>query len=278
MGLKFKKAGGGKTPAGKYVLPTSASEPKRNIEDFSFWFFGRPKVGKTTLAEQFKLGGKPPIHIFAEPGGKAISNFQVLIRKWNDAPKYLELIEQSDRFGAAVVDTVEALYQHSWNYQQKTMGWDHPSDLGYGKGWSAVKEPVLRFLDRVLGMPDKGAILISHAKTGTRSTADGDEVEDIHPNLSGAMLEDVAGMVDVIGYYFRSRGQNWLRIRPADNIMAGCRLEENFRFSDGSPVDVIPMGNSKEVAYQNLIAAFNNELDRPEPEKKKKLLKKKAKA
>jgi 3-phosphoglycerate kinase len=121
-------------------------------------------------------------------------------------------------------------------YILKKLDIEHPSDLGYGKGWDAVKTPFIKALKRLLNLEDKGAVLVSHAVRGSRKTKDGDEIEDIHPNLSGKILEEVAGAVDVIGYYHIRKGGYVLQIRPTDDVMAGCRLEENFNFTDGSPI------------------------------------------
>jgi hypothetical protein len=41
-------------------------------------------------------------------------------------------------------------------------------------------------------------------------------------------------------------------------LNAGCRLAENFRTPDGKPIHAIPMGNSVQESYDNLMAAFSN--------------------
>lgn len=250
----------------KFHLPTEFSEPCTELADYTFWIYGIPGAGKTTLSQMFD----DPIHVMTEPGAKALRLKPVYPRRWEQVNPIIDAIEESTEFKTATLDTVEAMYDLAWKWAQKKNGWEHPSDEGYGKGWASVSEPFLKALKRLMNLPDKGCVLISHAKNGTRKLSDGDEVEDVHPNLSGKMLEEVAGAVDVVGYYHTRRGQAVLQIRPTDEVMAKCRLEENFNYEDGGPIRYIPMGTSKQEAYANLLAAFNNELERPAERKVKK--------
>ena len=51
-------------------------------------------------------------------------------------------------------------------------------------------------------------------------------------------------------------------LRGDDYIDAGTRLgePENIRFfyPDGTPIKVLPMGNTSKESYQNFLSAFNN--------------------
>lgn len=258
--MKLKLKNKKKEKRQRFNLPTEFTEPKPNIEDYILWFFGGPGIGKTSLSQQFE----DPLHWMFEAGHKALRLKPIFPRRWSHVEGFADTAEADDDFKTNVIDTVEAMYELAWAAAKKKMGWDHPSDEPYGKGWDSVKAPFIKALNRIMFMPHKGTVLISHAKSGERKTYDGDVFEDIHPNLSGAALEAVAGAVDVIGYYHIRKGQHVLQIRPSDDVMAKCRLEERFLYTDGSPIKFIPMGESKVEAYENFVAAFNNELDRPE--------------
>jgi hypothetical protein len=260
----------GKKEKQRFVLPTTFSEPMTELSDFSIWLYGPPKHGKTTLCQQFDS----MLHLMFEPGYKALRLKFRKPKKWEHVDRWIDVIEADDEFKNVSVDTVEAMYDLCWKAILKKLDIEHPSDLGYGKGWDAVRSPFIKALKRLLNLEHKGCVLVSHANKGTRTTKDGDEIEDIHPNLSGRILEEVAGAVDVIAYYHVRRGEHTLQIRPSDDVMAGCRLEENFNYTDGSPIKFIPMGSSKQEAYENLLAAFNNELERPEERRKQHKLKK----
>lgn len=269
--MKFKsKKKGNKFAKAKYTLPTVDTEPMGNIEDYSFLIYGPPGTGKTTLANQMKIEDRPNLMMMAEDGTKALRCRPVHIRKWPDAEAYLQLLVDSQEYGGGVLDTAEALYEHSRRYHLKKLEVEHENDAPYGKGWAATRDPFTDWLKRFLSIPDKGAVVISHSTRGTRKSNEGDEVEDVHPNIPGKVLDEVTGAVDVVGYLYRAKGQNWLRIRQTDDIMAKCRLVENFQHTDGTPVALIPMGNSPAESYEALVTAFNNELEPPPPPEKRK--------
>lgn len=268
MKLKRKKSKASRD----YALPTVFSEPSSNIWDYTFLIFGPPKIGKTSLFSTLKTAA----YLMFEEGGKALSIRKKQVTSWEAVEGYLRSAQKADpkKFGPLILDTAEGLYGIAWDHFLAKLEIEHPSDLDYGKGWDAVGSPFRRVLKKYVSLRDIGTVLISHAKRGDRKLASGDVVEDIHPNLSGRPLEEVAGMVDVIGYYHFRRGSRVLQIRGDDEVMAGCRLEENFLYDDGSPIKYIPMGESKQEAYGNFLAAFNNELTKPVERKKKTKLKK----
>lgn len=264
--LKKKKGKGG-----GLKLPTVDSEPLTNIFDYNLMIYGSPGVGKTTLALELRQSDdRPNLLMLAEDGAKALRCRPVHLTTWAKVEGFGDLLANSEDYGGGILDTAEALLDLAWRHFLKRMSIEHPSEADWGKGWDAVRRPPLQWLKRMLSLPDKAFFTISHSVIGTREGKDGDEFEDIHPNIPGKMLEEIVGMIDVLGYLYFHKGQNWLRIRQTDEIMAKCRLEENFVFTDGTPVDVIPMGTSKIESRDALIAAFNNELDPPPPEIRKK--------
>jgi hypothetical protein len=65
--------------------------------------------------------------------------------------------------------------------------------------------------------------------------------------------------VAVVGnYYIDEQGKRWMRVAPTKDVEAKCRLESNFRFSDGTPMVDIPMGDTPAEAYGNFEKAFKN--------------------
>lgn len=243
----------------RFSLPTSFSKIRENLSDYSLLIYGMAGEGKTTFTQQFP----DPFHLMTEPGGKALRLKQRQPRSVKEAETFVSLWEEAEDFSNIVCDTVEALYDLFWAAALKKLKIEHPADEPYGKGWDAVRSPFLKLLKRIINHPTKGGILISHVAHGTRKLSDGDEVEDFHPNLSGKPLEEVCGAVDLVGFYHQRKGAKVLQIRATEDAYAKCRLEDHFNYSDGSRVRYIPMGDSKEEAYQNFVAAFNNELEKP---------------
>lgn len=260
-------------------LATELSEVPSDIRDYVLWFYGSPGIGKTSLASMFE-----DVHfLMFEAGGKALRTYQKHMNTWPEFRAYLKAFAKGGhRFKSTVTDVVEKAHAMCFAYMCKKLVISHPADVqDFGKSWGAIMNEFLEAFGELGTLPGMGTILISHAAMTKRTTRTGEEVEDIHPALSGKPLEALEGSVDLLGYMHIRKGQHVMQIRADDTIMAKCRLEENFRYTDGTPIKYIPLGDSKQSAYENFIAAFNNELEPPvsPPEKErpttKKLVKKK---
>ena len=95
--------------------------------------YGKPKVGKSTLASQI------PNAIFAatEKGYNYLQVNAVDIHKWEDI---LELgaafTTQKHPYKTVIIDTCDIAYKHCEKYIMDKHQVNHPSDLGFGKGFS----------------------------------------------------------------------------------------------------------------------------------------------
>lgn len=245
-------------------LPTEKSAPAADIQDYVIWVYGSPGIGKTSLAAKFDEA----MCLMFEPGGKALRIYQVPINTWPEYRAYIKkLKEGGHNFKTTVTDVVELAYQMCFKYMCQKLVISHPADVeDYGKSWGLINNEFYNTLGELTSIPNMGSVLISHATSTKRKTRTGEEVEDIHPAISGKPLEALEGAVDLLGYMHIRRGKRVMQIRATDNVMAKCRLEENFRHTDGSPVVFIPLGNSSTESYENFVKAFNNELPPPEKE------------
>lgn len=245
------------------TLPDEPSTPSVDIGDYVLWFYGSPGMGKTTLASMFP----DAMFLMFEPGGKALKIFQRSVLRWPELQAYTKQLQSQTRFRTSVVDVVEKAYTMCFDYMCKKLVIEHPHDADdYGKSWGKINNEFYGRIGDLASIPHMGNILISHAAMTKRKTRTGEEVEDIHPALTGKPLEALEGSVDLLGYMYHRRGQRVMQIQGTDQIMAKCRLEENFRHTDGSQVRLIPLGNSKHEAFDNFMRAFNNELPPPEKE------------
>lgn len=246
------------------TLPDEPSEPAGSIAEYVLWFYGSPGIGKTSLASMFEGA----MFMMFEPGGKALRIHQTAITKWPEYQAYIAVLQKGGhKFQTTVTDVVEKAYAMCFKYMCQKLVISHPSDVDdYGKSWGLINNEFYNVLGELTSIPGMGSILISHAAMTKRKTRTGEEVEDIHPALTGKPLEALEGSVDLLGYMHIRRGQHVMQIQGTDAIMAKCRLEENFRHTDGSQIKYIPLGNSKSEAYDNFMSAFNNELSPPEKE------------
>jgi hypothetical protein len=103
----------------------------------------------------------------------------------------------------------------------------------------------------------KGVILISHATEREIKTRSGTKYDRIQPTMSNQARDIVEGMVDIWAYYTYEGKRRVLQIRGDEHIMAGNRLQSNFRYG-GKEVREIDMGSSAEDAYTNLVTCFAN--------------------
>ncbi len=259
-GLKKKAA---KTVV-EVSLPTEPSVPAADIGDYVIWVYGSPGIGKTSLASKFDAA----MCLMFEPGGKALRLYQRPINSWPEYRAYIKKLKDGGhKFKTTVTDVVELAYQMCFKYMCQKLVITHPSDVeDFGKSWGLINNEFYNTLGELTSIPNMGTVLISHATATKRKTRTGEETEDIHPAISGKPLEALEGAVDLLGYMHIRRGKRVMQIRATDNVMAKCRLEENFRHTDGSPVMYVPLGNSSSESYENFAKAFNNELPPPEKE------------
>jgi hypothetical protein len=237
----------------EFTLSTTLSKPSINIGDYSILFYGSKKIGKTTLAALF-----PESYFMKfEEGTKALSVYGDPMKSWAIAKKAVRLLKKDKKYKTVVVDTADASYALCFDDTCQEKGWDHPSDEGYGKGWSEIKRRYSRWVTDLLNT-GKGVIFISHASNPEVRRRDGSSYNQVQPTMAGQAREILEGIVDIWGYYHYDDGQRVLQIRGDDDVSAGHRLENNFKTPDGEDLKFIYMGATKKEGYKNLIDAFNN--------------------
>ena len=250
-------------------------EPLVDIGDYTLWLFGEAGVGKTSLAAQF-----PDAHLFMwEPGAKSLLTRWRQVKEWPEWVGYLDLLENDESVRTIVVDVLEMAYKMCFDYMCKhVMHIDHPNDENdRGKSWSRISDEFMKQMRRAMGMPGKGCVFISHAASREIKRFDGEKYDRICPNLSNSPLNMMEGAVDIMAYMYSDRNGRRLQVRPDDLVMAKCRPTDAFKWEDGSPMPSFYLGRDAEEAYQNLTAAFANQLEKPvEAAKPKKVLKRRS--
>lgn len=245
----------------KLSLPTERSVPSTRIQDFTILLFGEKKIGKTDLTAQFD----DTLHLMTEPGGKAQSIFQVVVRNWREFQGYVKLLEKDKRFRTVSVDTADLLYKMCFDYMMQKMGIEHPSEESYGKGWAAIRTEFEKWVMRLIGT-GKGVIFVSHAQEKEIKMRGGEKYDRISPTMAGQARDVLEGVVDIWAYYGYDGSRRILTIQGSDHIGAGHRLKAHFRTPKGKPLVSVDMGGSAEEGYGNLIAAFNNKYVPPKIE------------
>jgi len=238
----------------KFVLPTERSEPEDSLGAYTWLIFGEKKIGKTSLTALF---GKA-IHLFTEPGGKALRLYPVVINSWRKFKKAIKALRKDKTFDTVVVDIVDPLYPMVEDYTCEKLVIDDLADEEWGKGWRENRREFERTFGELLNS-GKGVIFLSHAQEVEVETRDGATYDRMMPTMHKKMRDLVEGSVDIWAYYSYDKRRRVLQILGDDHVSAGHRLEGRFLTPDGKPIRRIDMGTSAKEAYKNVTAAFNNE-------------------
>lgn len=240
----------------KFKLPTERSEPDDNLGSYTWLIFGEKKIGKTSLTAMI---GKA-VHLFTEPGGKALRLYPVVIDNWKKFKKAVRALKKDKTFTTVVVDIVDPLYPMVEDYTCEKLVIDDLADEEWGKGWRDNRKEFERVFGELLNS-GKGVIFISHAQEQKVETRDGTEYDRMMPTMHKRMRELVEGSVDIWAYYTYDKRRRVLQILGDDHISAGHRLEGRFLTPDGRPIRRIDMGTSAKQGWQNVVAAFNNKYE-----------------
>lgn len=264
----------------KFRLPTERSEPAEDLGAYTWLIFGEKKIGKTTLTALF---GKA-VHLFTEPGGKALRVYPVIIDDWRKFKKAVRALKKDSKFDTVVVDIVDKLYPMCEDYTCDKLGIQDLAEEDWGKGWRENRKEFQRVLDELLNT-GKGVVFISHAQEQEVETRDGKTYDRMMPTMHKRMRDEIESVVDIWAYYTYDRKRRVLQILGDDHVSAGHRLEGRFQTPDGRAIRCIDMGSSSKQAYKNVVAAFNNkyeptkerDVDSPEEEDEDRKTKKKKK-
>lgn len=279
--VKKKTTGGRKeesADAVRFELPTERTEPKGSIGDYTWLIMGEKKIGKTSLTAQ--MG--EVLHGMTEPGGKALSLYEVPLSDWATFRKMIRALKRKrDQYDTVVIDVADRLYPMCDDYVCEKLVIQDLAEEDWGKGWREMKKEFEREITELLNL-GMGVVFISHVQEQEIETRDGRKYDRIMPTMHKRMRELIEGVVDIWAYYTYDRRRRVLVILGDDHVSAGHRLEGRFQTADGKPIRQIDMGTSAKQGYRNIVDAFHNryvptkatDVDDPEqeaPAKKKKM-------
>lgn len=237
-------------------LPDNLSKPLKNLSELAIVIYGNTGIGKSTLCRHF---GKPFYFRF-EPSSKWHSTFQSpVITHWNTALAYLRAAENNLKgFTTMVLDTAGPCYDRCLEGVCERLSISHPGKVkDYGASWKEVQKEFHQFHSRLASL-NIGLIVVAHETTDDIETMEGKKKNMIIPHFSGWCMDFYKRWVDIIGYYFYYGKDRYLLIRGSDSVMAKCNTEDHFLTTGNERVVCIPMGNSSEEAYTNIMFAFDN--------------------
>lgn len=251
-------------------LETELSTPPASLTDYSWLIYGRKKIGKTTLAAQF-----PGAYFLStEPGTKALRVLGSACPTWEHFTGYIDLLcKEANPERTVIVDVIDFAYDMIYRKVCDQQMVESPTDMNdFGATWKKIRRLFREQLMRLVTRPG-GVVFLSHDTEKEVELRDGSKVERVQPTMSSQAMGEVEGLVDVIGLYEYHDEGRILRIDGTTRMLAGCRLNEHFKYTDGSRMSDVPMGANETEAWENLNAAFRNEFDAPPPPQKKELRK-----
>lgn len=158
--------------------------------------------------------------------------YEVKVPDWHTFLKVCgELTKGNHSFKTIVIDTVDNLWKSCSEYVRAQQGIQHESDLGYGKGFTLVRDEFFRVLRKLALLP-YGVVLTSHVNIEEMSTRVS-KINRAVPTIPKSGRDIVIGMVDIILYadsVLTDEGEKRiLRTQPSENWVAGDRTEHAFK-------------------------------------------------
>lgn len=237
------------------VLPSKKNKPSESLFDYSLVLYGERKIGKTTLAEQFPDN----LMIEFEPGARALEAYVMEVQSYAHFEGIVEaILSGQHKFKSTTVDTGGVAYEMAMAYGCHVHDIEHPgAENDYGASWSKIRkvfvDPMRQLLNSGLGF-----IVIGHEQEKEIETRSGRKFVKMRPNFSKQADEFFTSQIDNIFYYHYDHNERWLQIEGDEYVTAGHRIKGHFLTPKGERVHRIPMGDSEEEAFKNLMAAFNN--------------------
>lgn len=244
------------------ILPTVANVPSNNIEDYSLLIAGPKKIGKTSLAA---AAGKNPYIIQGEPKNSlALSYRQNDIISWPDLLEVIMLLEKNPNYcDVKIIDDVPSFYNLCFSFICKKHGFEHPQDLGYGKGWKFVEMEFESKMKRIQNLKG-GIIYTAHTQIKEFENRHGGKFNRLETTMTGQADKLLDALVQIWGVMeYNKENERVITIRGNDFIKAGCGIKGRFLYEDGSEIQQIPLGNDANYGWSNIVKGFNNKLAKP---------------
>ena len=210
-------------------FPLIESNPKKLIEDFLIFIYGRVKIGKSEFCSHISNS----LFLETEPGLKFLKVKKMKIASWKDFCDIVKILEKklikTLNYKCIVVDTVDNLSRFCMDFVCTKKKIEHPSDQEWGKGWEALFNEWHRWIVRLSSL-SVGVIFIGH-HTEKEMIYRNMKITRVVPALGNTFYRSINALVDFIFYVGNERvkkNNKWverrfLYTRATENIEAGSR-------------------------------------------------------
>lgn len=232
------------------LLNLEPSTVSRDLTGYITYVYGKPKVGKTTLAKD--MGA---LILACEDGTRAMTGaYAQIMHNWADIKAIQRMTKDprfKERYKAIAIDTVDIAASYCEKYVCSAHGVQAINEIPWGQGYQKLKK---EFEDTFREIANQGiaVLFISHDKEKTFKRQDNTEYTMIVPTISDSMNNIVKNMSDIIAYGYQKFGteDRFMVLRSDGAIEAGTRFPYMVR--------EIPFG------YEHLVKALNDAIDEEE--------------
>lgn len=218
-----------------------------------FFFYGEPKIGKTSLAMQFPQ----PLLLAFEKGYNALSGiYPVDINSWSEVLMVISQLRKSaakEKYRTIVVDTVDIMYKLCEEYICANNNEEMIKDIPYGAGYGMVDNEFSRAFRSIIRY-GYGLVIVAHAKIVHTDPEDQNSPKIITPDVPKRAFKVVNALVDFTCYLGTDDidGSRHIYYRQGEGHMAGSHFKH--------------LPSETEISYEALKSAIENSITASEKE------------
>lgn len=218
------------------AIPKTKTKRESDYLKKTFTIYGVPKIGKSTLVSRMGDDKNKILFFATEAGHKELEiyKWQKEIKQedgsvkledpttWEDFKKCVIEMTQQDEFRCLAIDTIDNLFHWCSKHIYKKKGIEHASDLGFGKGYEAIKDEFHSAIN-YLTQKGYGVFFLSHSKTQDKELGN-KKITYTDSTLSGTASKVVHGISDYILYLYADLdGNRVIKTKGDETINAGDR-------------------------------------------------------
>ena len=217
------------------------SSERRNISETKkrkIWIYGAAFSGKTTMLDDapnpLNLNTDGNIQFVTMPyvsiKDEVTVNGRMTNRKfaWEVFKDTIaELEKKQNDFKTIIIDLLEDTREMCRVFMYDSLGIQHESDSGFGKGWDIIKTEYLSTMRRFFNLDYENLVVVSHEDISKDITKkNGQNITRIEPNIQDAIANKIAGMVDIVArVVVEDDDSRTLNFKQNEVIFGGGRLK-----------------------------------------------------
>jgi len=239
----------------KKTMSIMRNVPSQILSHYPIINHGAYGVGKTSLFGEF-----PDVYFNMLEPNESYDYYMDTPECWEDFLDYKEdFLKGKQGYKAFSIDNPGPLYDYAMDHACKSLGIEHPGGQNdYGASWSKVKKTFIPPIRELMNSKKYGLLISCHTEEKELTTLSGKKYTVLAPQMNKQAYEFLCAQIPNIFYYFFIGKARWLQIVGDEHIVAKHKFKGHFITTKGDPVFRIPMGESAEEAYSNLMRAFNN--------------------